>query len=234
MTTRPMQALDANTPSPAALNLDEAGGKSLSERAYDQILDKMLSGEFAAGTLLQERPLADALQISRTPVREALAKLESEGFVTRHVGRLLIVREIPIQELMQILHVRSILESEAVALATGRVPADKLAELRTVFEAQMAGPIPDGGNHWGADDLLHATIAESSGNAVLADMIRGLRRRTRMFNLKRMPERFLPGCREHLAIIEALERGDERAARRAMSTHLDNAKRSILQMLGRV
>lgn len=234
MTTKPMQALDANTPSPAALGLDEAGGKSLSERAYDQILDKMLSGEFAAGTLLQERPLADALQISRTPVREALAKLESEGFVTRHVGRLLIVREIPIQELMQILHVRSILESEAVALATGRVPADKLAELRTVFEAQMAGPIPDGGNHWGADDLLHATIAESSGNAVLADMIRGLRRRTRMFNLKRMPERFLPGCREHLAIIEALERGDERAARRAMSTHLDNAKRSILQMLGRV
>lgn len=234
MTTKPMQALDANAPSPAALSLDEPGGKSLSERAYDQILDKMLSGEFAAGTLLQERPLADALQISRTPVREALAKLESEGFVTRHVGRLLIVREIPIQELMQILHVRSILESEAVALATGRVPADKLAELRTVFEAQMAGPIPDGGNHWGADDLLHATIAESSGNAVLADMIRGLRRRTRMFNLKRMPERFLPGCREHLAIIEALERGDERAARRAMSTHLDNAKRSILQMLGRV
>jgi DNA-binding GntR family transcriptional regulator len=49
-----------------------------------------------------------------------------------------------------------------------------------------------------------------------------------------MPERFLPGCREHLAIIEALERGDEKMARRGMATHLENAKRSILNKLGKV
>jgi DNA-binding GntR family transcriptional regulator len=194
----------------------------------------MLSGEYPAGTLLQERPLADALQISRTPVREALAKLESEGLVTRHVGRLLIVREIPVQELMQILHVRSILEVEAVALAAGRISASQLATLRATFEEQMQGPLPDNGNHWGADDLLHGAICEASGNAVLAEMVRGLRRRTRMFNLKRMPERFLPGCREHLAIIEALERGDEKLARRAMATHLENTKRSILHVIGKV
>jgi DNA-binding GntR family transcriptional regulator len=226
------QALIAKEPLPPAGDLDD--GRSLSERAYDQLLDRMLSGEYPAGTLLQERPLADALQISRTPVREALAKLESEGLVTRHVGRLLIVREIPVQELMQILHVRSILEVEAVALAAGRISASHLATLRATFEGQMQGPLPDNGNHWGADDLLHGAICEASGNAVLAEMVRGLRRRTRMFNLKRMPERFLPGCREHLAIIEALERGDEKLARRAMATHLENTKRSILHVIGKV
>jgi DNA-binding GntR family transcriptional regulator len=219
--------------SPAA-GIDENDGRNLSERAYDQLLDRMLSGELPAGTLLQERPLADALQISRTPVREALAKLESEGLVTRHVGRLLIVREIPVQELMQILHVRSILEVEAVALAADRISRAQLETLRATFEEQMQGPIPDAGNHWGADDLLHGAICEASGNAVLTEMVCGLRRRTRMFNLKRMPERFLPGCGEHLAIIEALERGDEKMARRSMATHLDNTKRSILNKLGKV
>jgi DNA-binding GntR family transcriptional regulator len=228
------QALIAKVrPSPAA-DIDESDGRSLSERAYDQLLDRMLGGEYPAGTLLQERPLADALQISRTPVREALAKLESEGLVTRHVGRLLIVREIPVQELMQILHVRSILEVEAVALAADRISREQLATLRATFEEQMTGPLPDNGNHWGADDLLHGAICDASGNAVLAEMVRGLRRRTRMFNLKRMPERFLLGCREHLAIIETLERGDEKMARRAMATHLENTKRSILNVLGKV
>jgi DNA-binding GntR family transcriptional regulator len=218
----------------APAGADASDGRSLSERAYDELLDRMLSGELPAGTLLQERPLADALRISRTPVREALTKLESEGLVTRHVGRLLIVREISVHELMQILHVRSILEVEAVALAANRISRAQLETLRATFEGQMKGPIPDGGNHWGADDLLHGTICEASGNAVLTELVRGLRRRTRMFNLKRMPERFLPGCREHLAIIEALERGDEKMARRGMATHLENAKRSILNKLGKV
>ena len=58
----------------AAASIDESDGRSLSERAYDALLDRMLSGELPAGTLLQERPLADALQISRTPVREALGE----------------------------------------------------------------------------------------------------------------------------------------------------------------
>lgn len=225
--------IDKELPS-APAGVDASDGRSLSERAYDELLDRMLSGELPAGTLLQERPLADALRISRTPVREALTKLESEGLVTRHVGRLLIVREISVHELMQILHVRSILEVEAVALAANRISRAQLETLRATFEEQMKGPIPDGGNHWGADDLLHGTICEASGNAVLTEMVRGLRRRTRMFNLKRMPERFLPGCREHLAIIEALERGDEKMARRSMATHLENAKRSILNKIGKV
>jgi DNA-binding GntR family transcriptional regulator len=64
--------------------------------------------------------------------------------------------------------------------------------------------------------------------------VRDLRRRTRMFNLKRMPERFLPGCLEHLAIVEALEKRDAPAAQRAMTTHLENTKDSILQKLGKI
>lgn len=209
-----------------------ANGKSLGEWAYDVILDRMLSREIPPGAMLQERSLGEALEISRTPIREALTRLESEGFVTRHAGRLLIVREIPVQELMQIFHVRSILEVEAVSLAAPRIDLDELATLRKLFETQKKKPLPDGGLHWDADDLLHGTIAAASGNQILADMVRALRRKTRMFNLKRMPERFLLGSDEHLAIIDALARRDERQARRAMATHIENSRRSVLRVLG--
>ncbi|BBK29375.1 DNA-binding GntR family transcriptional regulator [Stella humosa] len=220
------------TPAATTADSGEDGlGKSLGDRAYDQLLDRMLEGVFAAGTLLQERALAEMLGISRTPVREALAKLESEGFVTRHAGRLLVVREVPLQELMEILHVRAILETEAAGIAAGRVGADELRALRRLFEAQLQGPLPDGGDFWAADDRLHGVIVDAAGNAVLAVTVRTLRRRTRMFNLKRLPERLVPGCHEHLAIVDALERGDGEAARTAMATHLDNTRRSILAKL---
>lgn len=212
----------------------DAAGRSLGDLAYDALLDRMLSQELPPGSVLQERALGESLQISRTPIREALARLEAEGFVTRHAGRLLIVRQIPVQELMQIFHVRRMLEVEAVGLATHRIGEDALRQIRDLFESQMRGPIPDGGNHWDADDLLHGSIAEASGNAVLAEMVRGLRRKTRMFSLRRMPDRFLPGTAEHLAIIACLERRDEPAARRAMELHLENSKLSILHILGKI
>ena len=206
-------------------------GKSLGERAYDQLLDRMLEGGLPPGTLLQERALAEVLGISRTPVREALAKLESEGFVTRDVSRLLVVREVPLQELMEILHVRTILETEAAGIAAGRIATADLAELRAMFQLQLAGSPLDAGRVWSADERLHGLIVDAAGNVVLAETVRGLRRRTRMFNLKRLPERFEPGCREHLAIVAALEAGDGAAAREAVATHLDNTRRSILAKL---
>ena len=81
------------------------------------------------------------------------------------------------------------------------------------------------------DDRLHDLIAVNSGNRMMATMVRDLRRKTRIFNFKRMPERFEPGCQEHLAIIDAIMRGDEVAARAAMSTHIENVKQSIIRKL---
>ncbi len=207
--------------------------KSLSEVAYDQLLDQILTGDLPAGTILQERSLADSLQISRTPIREALGRLESEGVIVRHLGRMIMVRDISVQEIMDILHIRSILETEAVALAMGRVSKEELASVRELFERQGSSPAPTAAEHWFADDTLHNLIADAGGNAVLSEMVRSLRRRTRMFNLKRMPERYDPGREEHLALIDALERQDLAAGRQAMATHLENTRQSILRKLSR-
>jgi DNA-binding GntR family transcriptional regulator len=210
----------------------ESNAKNLGAHAYDRLLDMILNGTLAPGTLLLEQALADQLAISRTPIRQALVKLEHEGLVTRHVGRLLIVREMPVGEFMEILRVRQVLEGEAIALACHRIPAQDLRKLRRDFENLRSGN-PDEETQGRADAALHGAIVDASGNSVLADLVRSLRKRTRIFNMKSLPERFEPGVREHLEIVSALERRDEDAARRLIVAHLENVGQSILRKLGK-
>ncbi|RUX85978.1 GntR family transcriptional regulator, partial [Mesorhizobium sp. M7D.F.Ca.US.004.01.2.1] len=100
--------------------------KSLSQQIYDRLLNMMIQRELPVGTVLQERKLAEALDVSRTPAREALYRLETEGYISRRPGNSMIVREFSARELVEVLHVRTMLETEAVALAIGRISADEL------------------------------------------------------------------------------------------------------------
>ena len=201
-----------------------------SDAAYDHILEAILSGAFPGGTALTERRLGEDLGLSRTPVREALGRLEAEGFVMRR-GRASVVRTISVQEFLEILHLRRLLEVEAIGLACGSFASAKLARLRRMVE-QADDPsaiAPD--EHRALDDELHGEIAHHSGSKLLADTIMQLRQRTRMFNLRRIPERFVPGRLEHLVILDALDAGDPGAARSAMAIHLDNVKAAIIDRL---
>ncbi|MEJ0067744.1 MAG: GntR family transcriptional regulator [Pseudomonadota bacterium] len=209
-----------------------AGGR-LAERAYDRLTELMFGGALAPGAVLQERALAERLGISRTPVREALARLEAEGFLTRHAARLLLVREMPVREFIEILHLRTVLECDALERAIGRIADDALAALRLAIERLLDDPNPDVAGQQAADDGLHGLIVEAGDNQVRTDLVLQLRRRTRMVNLKSLPERLRPGCEEHLAIVDALQRRDLIAAQSAITTHFENVKRGILHRLGR-
>ena len=204
---------------------------SLSQVAYNALLDRLIRRQIPVGSVLQERRLAETLDMSRTPVREALNRLESEGFVTRKPGRVLVVKEFSTRELIETLYVRQILETESVGLATGRIPAAELDAAEAAIHALLAKSEPSADEDWAVDSRLHRTIAERSGNAVLAKMIHDLRVKTHMFNMDRVPERFEIGHREHLAIIDALRRGDRDAARAGIQTHIENVKLSIIEKL---
>jgi DNA-binding GntR family transcriptional regulator len=205
--------------------------KSLSDHAYERLLDMILSGELAGGTILQERRLAEALNISRTPTREALARLESEGLITRQFGRLLTVRELTVHEFIEILNVRMLLEVEAARLAAGNVSKERAREVRTAVLGLMNAEAPTVAQHWAVDDMVHGLVAEASGNHMLIALIRDLRRRTHMFDLRRIPTRFETSCREHLALVDAVEAGDADAARKVATTHIENVKLSIIDKL---
>lgn len=203
---------------------------NVSAVAYEQLRARLLSGALAGGSIIQERRLADELGLSRTPVREALQRLEGEGLLTRQ-DRFLRVVEITVREVMEILAVRQSLEGDAVRAACGRISPALLDEIRGRIAAMgEAGAVGDD-VHWAVDDLVHLSIARESGNRLLLRLVSDLRQRTRLFGLHRIPSRFEPGKAEHLAILDALEAGDAEEAARRMRTHIGHAREGILGAL---
>jgi DNA-binding GntR family transcriptional regulator len=79
--------------------------------------------------------------------------------------------------------------------------------------------------------MVHGLVCETSGNHLLAEMARELRRRTHMFDMRRIPSRFRESQEEHLEIIDAVAKGDVERARRVLAMHIDNVKRSIVDTL---
>jgi DNA-binding GntR family transcriptional regulator len=223
-----MPILAQRKPAPGPLEHRE---ESLSQMAYNDLLDRLIKREIPIGSVLQERRLAEAFAISRTPVRDALKRLESEGFITRKGGGVLVVKEFSTRELIETLHVREILETEGVRLATGRIPPAELDEIEAAIRSLLADPDPSAERDWELDNRFHSMIAAHSGNAVLAKQIHDLRLKTHMFNLDRVPERFEIGHREHLAIIDSLRREDREAARAGVQNHIENVKLSIIEKL---
>ncbi len=216
---------------PIDLSMFNSSERNLREYAYERLLDMLLTGELKAGSPLQERRLAEAMNISRTPVREALRQLEAEGLVTKELGRLMTVRMISIQDYIEILNIRKVLEVEAAGLAAGKISKQAAEKMRSAVWQLLEAEDPSPVEHWNVDDMVHYTIAEAANNKLLTTMIRDLRRRTHVFNTRRIPGRRRPGALEHLALIDAIAAGEVEKARSLMSDHIENVKSAIIEQV---
>lgn len=210
--------------------------KRLAIQAYEQVLDMIMGGQLKPGTLIQERRLAEHLGMSRTPMRDGLLMLESEGLLERQGAKGLQVKYLALDDFIENLNVRRLLEPDAARSAAGRVPAEILESLKTqlldLLDRAVAGEgQPERAEVRSIDDDLHGAIGMAAGNRRMAAIILTLRRQTQIFDLRSVPERFESTCREHLAIVEALAAGDGEAAAEAMRTHLDGVRRSIVARL---
>ena len=213
--------------------------KRLALQEYEQVLDLIMSGQLRLGTLLQERRLADHLGISRTPLRDALLILEGEGLLIRQESRGLQVRSLDIEDFIENLSIRRLLESEAARIAVGRIPETLVEDLvqrleELLLETSEGEIMPERDMVRAVDNDLHKAIFTAAGNRQMASIILNLRRQTQMFDLRSVPERLGDTCREHLAIIAALlaKRGDQAAE--AMTVHLDAVRKSIINRLAAI
>lgn len=196
--------------------------------AYEAIRAKILSGEFGPGTMLSEGELARQLGISRTPVREALQRLEEEGLAVILPRRGAIVRVLTLQEVREILRVREALEGLAARLAASHIPRALVDELRARW--REVNQSLQAQAHVALDKLgleFHAAIVEASGNRTLARMLEGVRGRiegTRALYLQGAGEAALRRarlvCADHLEILDALEAGDGELSEARMKAHL--------------
>lgn len=202
---------------------------NLTDRAYAVVRQLILQRELSGGEVLVEGRLAKRLQMSRTPLREALLRLEGEGLLVRASARSYAVRRITASHYFQCLQVRERLESQAVSLAMGRVPAAALQSLRDSILSLDSSQ--QGSSHWQTDDQVHGLFARASGNAMLADTIAHLRVLCRLFEVVDPFKRIEDDRTEHLAILDAYVAGNEKAAEEAVVAHLRNLARYTLSRL---
>jgi DNA-binding GntR family transcriptional regulator len=202
---------------------------TLSERAYLALADLIRRREVPSGEPLVELHLAERLGVSRTPLRQALQRLEGEGLLRKNPNRSYEVRRVDLKEYLQSLRVRQALEPEAAALAVPRVPAELIADVRRGMDAVARLDPYDILAHWRSDDEVHELFIGRCGNDVLAGILRKLRATTQLFEIERLAERMDPDLREHERILDALEQRDPDAAREAVAAHIASLHRFAIQ-----
>jgi DNA-binding GntR family transcriptional regulator len=206
---------------------------ALSTQAHTAVMGMILRGELAPNEVVTERQIALKLGMSRTPVREAVRRLEGARYLQRQRTGALVVRALPVEEYMHILNVRRLLESESARLAAGKVSAVELNKLKARIGKALKLPEDAVTPEFAASDRdLHGLIATASGNPVLQQCIEDLKSRTSMFRFGALPNRRKTVCTEHLEIIDALLAGDSGRAERAMRDHIDQVRLTILARLG--
>jgi len=198
-----------------------APAKSLAEQAYDTLGGMILGRQLSSGTFIVEERLAHQLNVSRTPMREAILRLAAQGLLVRAGTRSYAVRTVSAAEFFQSHKVREWLEPEAIELAAGKIPHALVDDLCCQIRV-LAGAEVQERAHWQIDDRLHTMFAEASGNLILARIASDIRVTTRLFEISNAGRRVKKDGEEHLAILEAFQSGDIKRARRAMVKHIRN------------
>jgi len=196
--------------------------ETYSGQAVSALRDLVLSGGLQPGERLNEVGLAEALGISRAPLREAIQHLRSEGLLTGVSGRGSFVRSLSVTELTEIFDVRKVLEVHALRLASARATRADLARLQADMTARghLLETFPSGPE----ENDFHLRVARLAGNATLLATITDLHRQTQLVRQRiaasnnAHPDRIV---QEHAATLEALVAGDVERAVAVLGAHLD-------------
>jgi DNA-binding GntR family transcriptional regulator len=210
---------------------------SLVDAAYAALRQRILDNTYPPGHQALEQALAEDLGISRTPLREALIRLQKEGLVEvipRHGMRVLPVSPADMKEIYEIL---SALESMAAALAAKRRPSDaELAPLEQASRDMAKALRADDLEAWAeADERFHRHLIELSSNRLLIEAVLNFwdrAHRVRRFTLRLRPKP-VHSTKEHMALVERIRAGDAAGANEVNRAHRERASVELLGILER-
>ncbi len=201
---------------------------SLADKVFEQLEQDILTERYPPGEILTEGKLSTALGVSRTPVREAVRRLEQEGLL-RESGKGMIVVGITGEDLADIYEIRRRLEGLAARRATESKDEELLDKLSEVVELQEFYTTKGDAAHIQAlDSRFHKIIYERCGS-ILRDTLSSLHHRIQRYRKDSVAdlERARSAAGEHRAIFEAIAAGDSGLAERLTVTHICNAYENI-------
>ncbi|WP_069885092.1 MULTISPECIES: GntR family transcriptional regulator [Streptomyces] len=220
--------LSTGLPQGAVPRLERPG--PLRERVYEALLELITTRALQPGQHLVESELAGHLGVSRQPVREALQRLNTEGWVDLRPAQGAFVHEPTEEEADQLLTVRTLLEAEAARLAaanTGTAGITALDELCTQGEQAVADG--DVERVVALNAAFHAKVMELAGNVVLAELAAQVDRRVRWYYTPVARQRGRQSWLEHRELIAAIAERDERSATDIMRAHTEHTRQTYHQ-----
>lgn len=221
------------------MTVEERDKLTLTETAYKFIFDGIMSGKYRAGQSISPDSLAKSLNMSKTPIREALLQLETEGLIFRN-GRFYNVVYLDENEIVELYEVRAILEAEAAAMAAARLTdaiREDLKETLKVIKKVSSQENPDPLILADLNGKIHGMIAAASGNRYIVEYTRNIRLKLKVVRttLFSSYDRRAVEIEEHEKVINAVLSGDQNMARRSMWQHemevLEYLRNSVLNKI---
>ena len=197
----------------------------LRQSVYEALVELVVEGRLRPGQHLVETELARQLGVSRQPVREALHRLEAEGWVDLRPNQGAFVHVPTDEEVDQLLDVRELLEVETARLAAKAAAGGHVARLGLIcHEGEAAVEAGDTGRFVAVNTEFHAELARMAGNAVLAELAEIVGRRVRWYYRQVAPVRGHESCAEHRDMVEAIEAGDAVRASAIARKHTERTR----------
>ncbi|MDQ7907856.1 GntR family transcriptional regulator [Phytohabitans sp. ZYX-F-186] len=205
---------------------------TLTEDVYGSVQALIMDHAVAPGARINIDALARQLEVSPTPVREALARLEADGLVRKrplagYTAAPLLTRE----EFEELVEMRLILEPPAASRAASVLPASDVDRLRA--EADLPDPQPGIAAFTAQDARFHHLVAELSGNRMLHEAVVRLRSHLHLFRLHFPPAHYGISAEEHHRVVDAIAASDPERAAGAMRAHITAARERHLPYFGR-
>lgn len=229
---RPRSGPRSRTSTPAtapAADAADAAGPGTTQRIVDSITTAIIERRLMPGTKLAEQQIADIFGVSRTLVRQALNQLSRDRLVTLEPARGAFVAKPGVQEAREVFEVRAMLEAAMVRQLCTLITDAQITELRAHLKSEAAAVARtdvSGRTRLLAD--FHVVLARMLGNQVLAEMLVDLLTRSSLIALMYQSAHSAEHSQaEHVAIVDALERRDARAAVRLLESHLGNVERNL-------
>ena len=210
---------------------------SLTTLVQQGIERSILSGEYAPGTKLVEAALAEKLGVSRGPVREAFRMLEEAGLVRNEKNRGVFVRDIPIDEAVEIFDLRAAMDELVGRQLAANITLVQLKEIRALVDSMERSVKADDARHYHLLNLkFHDRLVEMAGNRKLTAIYRKLIKELALFRRLNLADGWLMpvSAGEHRQIVTTIASGDAEAAGRAMFDHvMESKERTIANDLRR-